>query len=111
MISRKINIDEQKLHIENINNNGFTIIRGYVLNKTVKELKLIADKLFSNSTHIKNIESICSSSFKILVNLIPISKHNALQWVCRSTLHFFLACLISQNTFKYGFFKTSFEHP
>jgi hypothetical protein len=49
MISRKINIDEQKLHIENINNNGFTIIRGYVLNKTVKELKLIADKLFSNS--------------------------------------------------------------
>ena len=36
MISRKINIDEQKLHIENINNNGFTIIRGYFLNKTVK---------------------------------------------------------------------------
>jgi len=48
MLTRKINLDEQKIHIFNLDNDGFTIVKSYGLEDQVNKLNAIADYLFNN---------------------------------------------------------------
>lgn len=55
MLCRKIDIYEQKKHIFEIENNGYSVIRSYIHEDAAKELELIAKNLFkelkNNSTN------------------------------------------------------------